>query len=159
MISNAILQLCAVSIICGLVLTITPSGTCKTAMQILCTAVLISAILEPVADIDFESYSSQRIKAKELEEAFLQNASEAEENLSKTVIQQECCEYILDKARSLGIEQIDISVTLSLNNDDLWVPYAVQITAIMSDEQRQNLAHILDRELGIPEERQTWIHV
>ena len=117
MISDAILQLCTVSIICGLVLTISPSGTCKTAMQILCTAILISAILEPIADIDFESYSSQRIKAKELEEAFLQNASEAEENLSKIVIQQECREYILDKACSLGIDQIDTSFTFSLNND------------------------------------------
>ena len=159
MISDAILQLCAVSVICGLILTICPNGSCKSVMQILCTAMLICAIVEPIINIDFESYIEQSVKVGEIEDAFLLEIENVRENLSQTVMQEECCEYILDKAMELGLEQIEVKVTAEKDGKGVCLPYASEVIGRWCPEQKIQLEQMLENELGIPKERQTWTHV
>ncbi len=154
--ADIVLQLCVLSIISGAVSYVIPEGGCKNICQILCTAALILCIIEPFQGFDFDEYAVQSALMHEYENKFLQNAQDSRNRLNKTVIELEYCEYIMDKAKDIGISQLDIELSTNWDTHEIWVPYSVDLKGSWSFEQRQKLTGIIEDELGIPEERQRW---
>lgn len=154
--SSAILQLCVLSVMCGFMMEIMPEGGAKTVCGILCTVVLIISILKPAMEIDFDVYALESARLFQLEESFSNDAKRAEDNLTKSVIQQKYCEYILCKAEDEGVGAIEVQIITRWNSDQIWVPYSCVIIGEVSTEQKRVLVDIIRDDLGIPEERQSW---
>ena len=55
MISQSIRQLCALSLLCGAALSILPEGGVKRVAEVVCTASLIVALVNPLKALDMES--------------------------------------------------------------------------------------------------------
>ena len=62
MIALCIRQLCALSILCGAALSITPEGAVKRVMSVVCSVVLITAVAQNITRFDFADYSLQLAK-------------------------------------------------------------------------------------------------
>ncbi len=153
---DTLLQLCALSVSCGAILCIIPDGGCRNVSRILCTAVLIICILEPLVEFDFDTYAVQSALVREHESAFAAEAKGIQDELTRSVIEQRYEEYILDKALELGISDIELKISTVWDVHEIWVPYSIELSGAWDKTQRGKLETIIRDDLGIPVERQFW---
>lgn len=156
MMSGVIREICALSILCGVAMSITPEGGVKRVMGILSSAVLLIAILTPVRQFDFESYALELAKYKNSEAALSARGVDINERLNRLVIEDEYQAYIMDKARKTSIEVKEADVEVQWSTEGVWVPYSAEIISDAPPEMRGKLTEAIRSELGIPEERVTW---
>ena len=117
--------------------------------------VLLIALLQPVlnldpVDVDFrmETYAEEvRIRQEELTQSV---GAEWE-----TIIEQETAAYISDKASELGV-QCTAEVTFSYSEEGVAFPTAATVRGKLTQKQRDDLTRILESELAIPKEKQTY---
>lgn len=157
MIQESIRQLCAVSIFCGAAINITPEGGVRRIMQLLCTAALTMAILSPIKEIDFDIYALETARLREAESAINESAERIDGRLNRAVIEEQCEEYILDKAEELGANVSGVNVQAQWSLEGIWVPYSAEINAPDIGSVKGALESVIENELGIPAERQMWM--
>ncbi len=111
MMSGAIREICALSILCGAAMSIMPEGGAKRVAGILTAAILLTAILTPLRSIDLESYALLA------------------ERLNRAVIEREYETYIMDKANEMGIDIKEADVEVQWSTEKVWLPYSACIAA------------------------------
>ena len=80
--------------------------------------------------------------------------NEAEGNFTAERISMQCEEYILDKAKAIGM---NIQVEVHLNEDMFYpLPVRVMISGRYSPWQKEKLSLILEQDLGVPGNQQEW---
>jgi len=149
-------QLCALSLICGAAMSMTPEGGVKRVAELVCMASLVLAVLSPVRELDFETYAMETARLHEMEAALTQEAHQAEQRLNRLVIEQEYETYILDKAEELGIENVQAEIQVQWSLEGFWTPYAVIFKSSCTQEEKERLSRSIEQSLGIPYERQQW---
>lgn len=155
MIAGVIKQLCAMSLLCGAAMSIAPEGTVKRVLEIVCSVVLLTAVVRPLIGMDFTAYALQLAKFEEKEEEFLDQSADLNDRLNRLVIEEKYETYIMDKAEEQGVGLDGVQVTVEWNMEGFWVPYSVQLDC-RNESGREALSGILEAELGIPAERQQW---
>lgn len=149
-------EICALSILCGVAVSITPEGGAKRVIGILSSAILIIAIITPLKDFDFENYALELARYREQEAELTAKGEEINERLNRLVIEQECQAYIMDKAIEIGFEVKEAKVTLQWSTEGVWVPYSAEISGEATPEERLRLGESIKAGLGIPPERVVW---
>ena len=74
--------------------------------------------------------------------------------INQTIIERECAAYILDKADALGLAVSSAAVTARWSEEGFWYPW--ESRAACSESDRETLSAVIEAELGIPAERQSW---
>lgn len=148
--------LCILSLSFGAMLSLMQQGSIKSVTEILCTAILTLVVLSPVKDFDYGSLALESAKLHELELGITDRAQSSEDRLNRLVIQDECAEYIKDKAGNISGEALDVSITAQWSLDGLWVPYSAVLSGEWSESDRQTLGELIQSSLGIPLSRQEW---
>ena len=115
------------------------------------------AILSPIKEIDFDIYALETARLREAESAINESAERIDGRLNRAVIEEQCEEYILDKAEELGANVSGVKVQAQWNLDGLWVPYSAEIDAPDIGSAKAALESVIENELGIPAERQMWM--
>ena len=156
MIYTGIRQLCAMSLLCGAALTLTPQGGAKRVTEILCTAVLVLTVLSPLKELDLDAYALSVAKYRETEAELFHKGEEAGERLNRLVIEREYESYIMDKAKNLGLTITEVQIEVEWSLDGLWIPYGAEVHVQGDSTTKDDLGRILRDDLGIPFERQQW---
>lgn len=143
-------------IICGIALVITPDGRVKKALTIICGAAMCVALISPLADIDMSSYSEALAGFKLEAESFAEEGESYSKNLNRTIIEDECEAYILDKAKNLGVQLDEAEVLAVWSEEGYWYPSEVSIKGSFSQTQRERLGSFIEAELGISTDKQQW---
>lgn len=156
MIHQSIRQLCALSLLCGAALSILPEGGVKRVAEVVCTASLIVALVNPLKALDMGTYALETARLHEREAALTAEAEGLEQRLNRLVIEQEYEAYIMDKALEFGLEGLAADVEVQWSLEGLWMPYAANISGACSQTGREKLAALMTADLGIPYERQRW---
>ena len=154
--SEALRQLCGLSLFCGIALGIMPEGGVKKAASIACTVVLIMTVLLPLGALDLSEYSLELAKYREMGEQLEEKGSEARDSMSRTVIERECEAYIMDKAEVLGIELTAVKVRAFWSSEGVWVPESAEIRSACTESERKRLSDVIFAELGIAADDQEW---
>lgn len=157
--SAVIREICALSILCGVVCSIIPDGSPKRVTGILCSCVLIITAISPLRDFDFDYYARIATSYREREASITRLGDEVSDRLNRSVIEAECAAYISDKAEKLGVSVKAAEAELQWSADRAWIPHSAHITAEATAAQRKKLEDILASELGIPPERVEWIGI
>ena len=145
-------RLCFLSVLFGTALSVSPDGSVKKTMNLLCSVILICVVLTPLSDMDISEYALEMAKCRELEAEALMDNTQLNDRLNRMVIENECEAYIKDKAKLLGIEA-DVNVLAQWSTEGLWVPYEIRLNC----KENFELSEIIKIELGIPKERQEWL--
>lgn len=153
--AEIIRRLCALSILCGAALSISPKGNVRRIMGIVCAAALICAMLEPIRGMDFSAYSLELARAEQRREEFLADNADTGERLNRLVIQEQYRAYIMDKAKQLDIPMSEVNLELRWSGEGLWLPDSASYTARPGGD-RETLEQTVQAELGIPVEKQIW---
>ena len=124
-------------------------------MKLVCAAVLTILLIGPLRQLDAsrltELIAVRKLKSSELEA----DAEELSEELLGSIIREETEEYIWDAARRLGIAKLGVRLRLK-DAEGLPCPWSIDITGSYTAKQKEELSLLLEGELGIPRERQTW---
>ena len=154
-IGQYVLSVVAVSILCGLVqLLIGKDGACAGVVKMITGIVLTVAVIGPILKTDFTELQDYMDSIKSIRDTAVWEGEIQAENEVRDIIIEKTRTYIMDRAAALGAL---VQAEVSLNMADPPVPDAVTISGKISPYVKQQLAEILQTELGIPKERQTWI--
>lgn len=115
---------------------------------------LAFTVIAPVADLNFDvidDFAGEFADDGDL-------AASAGENLAQEAmgefILEETQAYILDKANSYGAA---LSVSVTLSSGEPQVPEFVELRGGVSPYVRRQLQQIIEEDIGIPKENQSWI--
>ena len=141
----------AVTLLLTVAQTLIPEGSIRKIAAFTGGVVLLAALLQPVLrtvlsrlQLDFSVYDSAvRERQEELEDA--------RDRELASVIAARAEAYILDKAAQLGLP-VTVRVGTETGEEGVPLPASADVAGPRSEE----LAAYMERELGIPRERQVW---
>ena len=151
-----VLSLTGAALLCAFALALTPTGKVQRVVRLLCGVVMAIAMISPLRDFDFETYSMSLSSYRAAATAASAGLQETNDRLSRTIIEQECAAYIWDKAQSLGITPEEVTVTAKWGEAQCWYPHEATIRARASEGLRARLAETVQTDLGIPLQRLSW---
>ena len=140
-----------VTLLLSVAQTLVPEGSVRRVASFIGGLILLAALLRPVLGADLERLRLDLDGYEQaLQEAREELASSGETELTER-IEERTAAYISDKADALGLE-VTVRVETDLGDDGVPVPSAAEVTGPWSEE----LASYMEKELGIPRERQVW---
>ncbi len=147
-----ILGLAGAAIFCAVITELCPSGSTKKVLKLLCSLVMAMALLAPFINANLPSYSLNIAKYRAQAEKISSSAKESAENYSRSIIEEQCKAYILDKALALGVDVKELELRLRWNEGGFWYPERCIINA----EYNSSLSEYIECELGLSKESQEW---
>ena len=153
-IGEYLLDVIGAALICTVITALAGKSATLSAMIKLLTGVfltltLVSPLMRiriPETDAVFDDFTLQA----ETITASAENSSRAQ--LSK-IIKSKTEAYILDKAKQMGAE---ITVQVTLDQSNLPQPAAILVSGRISPYAKKQLSSIIEEDLGICTEAQTW---
>ncbi len=143
-------------IVCSIAMLLTPDGRVKKALTIICAVAMCAAIASPLSDLDFDAYSKAMARYKLDAEQYTRQGEDYSKNLNRTIIEDECRAYILDKADEIGAPLSNVTVTALWSNDGYWYPHEVSIVSSANKNQQDRLSDYIQTQLGISINDQNW---
>ena len=154
---NWIIGICAGALICGMVQAIAPKSGSGNAVKLACGFMTAALLIGPVKSFDFEEYALSMAEIRALGSEYAHEAIRGSEERIKSVIEDSCEAYILDKAAELGADGIYAAVSAEVDAGGAYpYPYSVELGGEAEEVLRKKLSSYIEGELGIPAERQYW---
>ena len=148
-----VLGIFSASLLSALALALCPEGRVKPVLRMVCGIVCALAVASPLMTLDPESLAAGLAGYRQTGRSLAGDAQEEGKILERTYIERECAAYICDAAAQRDIVTGDVTVEARWNDEALlWVPYSVRLEGAYSAQ----LSALIERELGIPAERQAW---
>ncbi len=147
------------SVFCLVALSLTPEGKVKTAEKLLCGIVMLFVIFSPIIELDIDTYASAMAKYTEVGKELANEGKESGERMNRTIIENELCAYILDKAESFGVRITSVSVGVAWSDEGYWYPVSAEISGSFSSDGKKKLTSVIAADLGIGEGEQSWTEV
>lgn len=148
-----ILGVVCAAIICSLLQRLVHSGSASPIVKMLSGIVMTLCVMGPLISLELGSVNDLISSyAYDAQQAVNIGVEQSKEQL-KNSITEATRTYILDKAKAMGA---DIAVTVVLTDDEVPVPWKVEVTGSISPYARNELQQIMEDDLGISKENQIW---
>ena len=141
----------SVSLLCAMAGALMPQGAVKRVGRLVCGLVLLAAILSPLRELDVDA-------GRRWLDGYLDSTGQWETALKetvnrqmKTIIEEECAAYIVDKAAQLGL-RCTLRVECRETEEGLYLPVRAEVRGPLSDSGRTRLIRLIAEDLGVPEE-------
>ena len=123
-------------------------------LRLLCGSFLLVVLLQPVIHFDFGYIDTFLADMTPEAELVSSRGEEMARSQISEIIKADTQAYILDKA---GLYNAQLQVEVTLSDGELPVPVSVTIYGETTEQIRESLGSIMERELDIPKECQIWI--
>ncbi len=150
-----ILTLTGTAALSAVAQAIAPEGAVKRAVRLACGLGVLAAMLSVSMDFDWDRYAAALRQHGQQGTAYAQAGEIQAMEDTRAYIEAAAEAYISTAAGELGCS-VTAEVTAEWSGDGCWYPYRAVLTAACDEAQRQTLTDTLERELGIPAERQSW---
>lgn len=134
----------------GLARQLTGQGREQAVVRLVGGLLLTLAILQPLAQLDWEGPAAPSFRAQSGEQADIYRKNQAE--ALRAIIEEKTEAYIWDKANRLGLD-CTVSVAAAAGESGIPLPDTVTIRGSYSE----TLAVCIEEEVGIPAEKQFWL--
>ena len=151
-----IIGLAGAAMVTAVAMTVAPEGKVKKVVSLICGLVTIIALIKPIAGINYNDFAKNLASYQKSAEGFSSHVDSANEKLTRLIIEDKCKAYILDKGKSLGIGDLEVSVTASWSKDGYWYPSGARLASNADKATRDKLNQSIEAELGIPPEELIW---
>ena len=153
-VTKYLLSVAAAAIISGILSSlIGKSSAVGSLIKLLCGLFLAVTVIAPLAQIRLDDFTNYLDGLSLEANAYTGEGKDIAAKETTAIIKSNLEAYILDKAESLGL---DITVSVTLNNEYPYLPQSVTVTGNTSPYARQCLSTYIENDLAIPEDRQTW---
>lgn len=151
-----ILCLSGTAILCSAAMALTPEGTTKKTVKLVCGFAVMLALMGAVKNFDYPDFSAYIAEYKSSAGTIAEDASQNASKSTRFIIEEKCAAYILDKAETMGINEASASVTAKWCDDGYWYPVSANIKGCFNEEEKAALSKKIEAELGISVEEQKW---
>lgn len=134
-----------------------PSGPVKKVARLLGGLVLMLGMLQPIMRLDVDTLFEQANALSEITVENRQSLEEGSDEMMKSIIEAELCAYVLDKAQDLGIH-CTVSISCRAAENRAFLPHSAEIRGQLTAAQQAKLARLLQEDLEIPREQQTYVN-
>lgn len=151
-----VLTLVGTAMLSTLALTLAPEGKVKKAVRLICGLVMVLSVVGALKRLDFSGYSQELTKWRMQSDSLTDTIEGVNNELERTIIEEKCEAYILDKASGLDISIEKVSVLADWDTEGYWYPVSVELKSDGVPTNRQKLEYHIEAELGISEEKIIW---
>jgi hypothetical protein len=151
-----ILGLAGAAMVTAAAMTVTPEGKVKKIVALICGLMTVIALIKPFIGLDYTNFSKFLTQYRNDAETFSSEIANENENLTRRIIEERCQAYILDKGKSLGISDLDVTVTAAWSEEGYWFPVGANLVTNADTLTRGKLSDCIEAELGIPQEELIW---
>ena len=123
---------------------------------LVCGIAILSVLFGSVKELDLSDYSYEIRKQEMISEKMVSELDEVNDALNRSIIEEKCETYILDKAELNNIEIKGVSVLADWSTDGFWYPCSAEIILTQGNQEKDTLAYYINSELGITEENICW---
>lgn len=150
-----LLSVIAAALICGIINRILDGKGANGAVSKLMTGLFMAfTLISPVLELRFDTISDfTAAYASDADAAAAAGVSVTKIAL-KDIIKSRTEAYILDKAAAMNVS---LSVEVTLSDDEIPSPISVRLSGSVAPYAKIRLQSILEDDLGIDKEHQTWI--
>lgn len=146
----------AAALLCGILKTLTGGkGNIFGLLQLICGIFLILTVIRPLKDISLREFDLLPANLMEEAKAVSYEGADYARQATARLIKEQCEAYILDKAQALGAQ---IRIDIRVSDDRNPIPVSSVISGDLSPYARNQLGHVLEKDLGIAKEDQQWIN-
>ena len=124
----------------------------KKTVQLVCGVVTLLCLAYPVTDGKLDELGSFDFEFAETN-VFEAKAAEAEQVVTRVVIEDQYEAYILDKGDEMGVEITSADVSVRWSDEGYWYPVRAEINAPCENAE---LTQVISKELGILSENIYW---
>lgn len=132
-----------------------PEGTGRRAARLAGGLLLFLILFRPVTGVDLSALPRQ-LEEYSREERAAPTLAEENQRLTAAIIEEELAAYIVEKAAALGA-RCGVEVTCREEENGLQVPDTIRLTGQFPEGVSTQLSQMLQEELGIPVQRQSYI--
>ena len=153
-IRHYLLSIIAAAVICAVVRAFAgKKGSTATIVNLISGIFLCITVISPWTDYSFSDITEHIGNYSNSAEAIVSDGVLAAQRESSTIIKKEAEAYIVNKAKSLGV---DLQAEVTLNEHPPTTPKSVRLTANASPYLRNKISQDIFENLGIPEAEQIW---
>lgn len=146
-----IVSVVTVSMLLNLVRLLTPKGSVQKIASFTGGLILLLALLQPLAKAELSKLVTDIGAYSDTVELRQEELMREKENQLRRRIEEQTAAYISDKAKTLG-EEVSVYVKTDSSPEGIPIPVETEIAGAYTRE----LAEYIERDLGIPAERQVW---
>lgn len=146
------------SIILAAAESLMPEGGVKKAGRLAGGLLLMLAVVQPLAGVDYEALSEALGRSRAWDAGYSEALELENLELMKLIIEEQTAAYISDKAEELGMECTAQVVYHYGADGEVW-PESVTVRGVFTQSQQESLSRTLEAELAIPTENQTYERV
>lgn len=150
-----IVGVAAAAVIGAVAQCLMPEGSAKRAGKLAVGLLLMLAVVRPVAELDYNALSEAMAQYQLRANGYTDALAEENQTLVKEIIEERTAAYISDKAAELGIT-CAVRVVYHYGEDGETWPESVVVTGDLTQEERSRVARLLEAELAIRQENQTF---
>ena len=147
---------CAASVFFGLALVLLPDGKERRVASLCVTAALVLMFASLFKSFSWDAYALSLAELRDASETITDSAAAEQKRLNRLVIERECEEYIMDKAREFSLVPVSVKVSARWMPEEVWVPESAVITLEKDGVGRQRLSSLIEAQLGVAEKYQEW---
>lgn len=148
-----LLSVTAAAILCALAQGLIPPGPVRRVGRLTAGLVMAAALLAPLASLRGVE-PEQWLESWQPQEE-VQGLEEQRDETMKSIIEEECSAYIVDKAAQLGAE-CQVTVVCSSEGEGVFLPWQITVTGDLPPGQQEQLTQQIQEDLGVPPERQQY---
>lgn len=115
---------------------------------------LTIVVIHPVVGFDFGNLQAFFDELTPDTQAASEYGQELAQEQFSDIIKSKAEAYILDKA---GLYPADVTVEVMISEEEIPVPESVIIRGVFSEDAKYDLQNMIESDLDIPKEHQTWI--
>ena len=130
-----------------------PAGPVKKSSKLVCGLIILLAVIRPLLSLNADALAEYKVQWRNSNEEYSADINEVNKRLAKSIIEEQTAAYILDKAVDMDVR---VAVTCRITDDENWYPYSVEIAGTYSEGQKNMLMQIIEDDLAVPRERQSW---
>ncbi|MBQ3405459.1 MAG: hypothetical protein IJG63_08605 [Oscillospiraceae bacterium] len=147
-----VLRLTGACILSAVATSVTPEGRGKGVVRLVCSFVVLSAFISPLRDFNYVDFSQYKVKYMEAGREYAAALEDTDRRLLRDFMESQSEEYIMDKAKELGIGNLNADVEVKWSDEGYWYPWS---SSVDGQGDISNLSTFIESSLGIPKERQT----
>ncbi len=150
-----IVAVTAAGILAAVATSLVQSGPIRKVAQMTAGLVIILAVISPFTGLDVGKLSLYTTQYDALKNNYSEKIGQVNDKYVKAIIQDRTSEYILNKARELGLE-IQVRVEARPVDGGYPYPWSAEIYYDGDAAGRNAVSRIIESECAIPANRQYW---
>ena len=135
--------------------SLAPEGGPKRICRLASGLVLLLATVQPLLRLDEGALAKLAGDLPASVGGYTDALEEENDLLYQSIIERQTAAYILDKAEALGVS-CQVEVKYRYDQDGAPYPHEARFRGTWTQEQREGLEEMLEEDLGIPPERQSF---